>query len=198
MIYGYARVSTRNQEDNGNSLDEQVNTLRSNGAEVIYSEAFTGTTTNRPKFNELLNILQEGDTLIVTKLDRFARSIVEGYETIEELINRGVRVNILNIGVMDNTPCSKAIRGLFLTFAQFERDMIVQRTSEGRKVAKANGVKFGRKKTLTKKQIEYALSLLIVNGGTKSYTEVAEIMGISRITVIRYNREYKAEQNKAI
>ena len=80
MIYGYARVSTKGQEKNGNSLENQIELLKENGAAEIYADSFTGTKTDRPEFKKLLTVLKEGDTLIVTKLDRFARSMMQGSE----------------------------------------------------------------------------------------------------------------------
>lgn len=78
MIYGYARVSTKNQAKDGNSLEAQEKALRAAGASKIYADAFTGTKTERPEFEKLLHILKEGDTLAVTKLDRFAKSMAQG------------------------------------------------------------------------------------------------------------------------
>lgn len=136
MVYGYARVSTKGQAENGNSLTDQESKLRSAGAEVVFSDAFTGTKKDRPELDKLLKQIGEGDTLIVTKLDRVARSIKCGAELIEELMDRGVTLNILNLGRLDNTPSGKLMRNVFLAFAEFERDMIVERTTEGKKVAK--------------------------------------------------------------
>lgn len=138
MRYGYARVSTKGQQRDGNSLESQEKALREAGAEVIYTEAFTGTKKDRPKFSELLEMLQPGDTLIVTKLDRFARSIAQGTTLVSDLIEKGVKVHILNLGILDNTPASKLIRNVFFAFAEFERDMIVERTSEGKEAARQN------------------------------------------------------------
>ena len=136
MVYGYARVSTKGQAENGNSLTDQESKLRNAGAEVVFSDAFTGTKKDRPELDKLLKQIGEGDTLIVTKLDRVARSIKCGAELIEELMDRGVTLNILNLGRLDNTPSGKLMRNVFLAFAEFERDMIVERTTEGKKVAK--------------------------------------------------------------
>lgn len=192
MIYGYARVSTKGQAKDGNSLESQIELLKDNGAEEIYSDSFTGTKTDRPQFNELLDKLQKGDTLIVTKLDRFARSMTQGSELVNSLIERGIKVNILNIGVMDNTPASKLIRNIFFSFAEFERDMIVERTQEGKAIAKTKeGFKEGRPKKYTVKQLDNALSMLTVNGGDRSYNEVAELLGISKSTLIRENNKRK-------
>lgn len=192
MIYGYARVSTKGQATDGNSLEVQRKLLKENGAEVIFEDSFTGTKTDRPEFKRLLDYIKEGDTLIVTKLDRFARSMTQGSQLVTELINRGVRINILNIGIMDNTPASKLIRNIFFSFAEFERDMIVERTQEGKAIAKTKaGFTEGRPKKYTEKQIKHALSLLAINGGDKSYNEVVEITGISKSTLIRCNNSKK-------
>lgn len=192
-IYGYARVSTKGQAKDGNSLESQIETLKENGAVEIYSDSFTGTKTDRPEFNKLLEVLKPGDTLMVTKLDRFARSMTQGSELVNELIKRGIKVNILNIGMMDNTPASKLIRNIFFSFAEFERDMIVERTQEGKAVAKTKeGFKEGRPKAYTSKQLDNALSMLTVNGGKHSYKEVAELLGISKSTLIRENNKRKA------
>lgn len=188
MIYGYARVSTKGQANDGNSLVRQVELLKENGATKIYSDSFTGTKNDRPEFNKVLNILKEGDMLIVTKLDRFARSMTQGSELVNELINKGIKVNILNIGIMDTTPTSKLIRNIFFSFAEFERDMIVERTQEGKAIAKTKeGFKEGRPKKYSKKQLDNALKMLTINGGTHSYNEVSYLLGISKSTLIREN-----------
>nr|UVN03557.1 MAG: hypothetical protein [Bacteriophage sp.] len=192
MIYGYARVSTKGQAKDGNSLEGQIEVLKENGAAKIYSDSFTGTKTDRPQFTKLLEILKPGDTLMVTKLDRFARSMTQGSELVNDLINKGIKVNILNIGMMDNTPASKLIRNIFFSFAEFERDMIVERTQEGKAIAKTKeGFKEGRPKAYTEKQLDNALSMLTVNGGIHSYNEVAELLGISKSTLIRENNKRK-------
>lgn len=189
-IYGYARVSTAGQAKDGNSLEVQERTLKENGATVIYADSFTGTKLDRPKLNELLGLLQEGDTLIVTKLDRIARSLTEGSSLVNELIGRKVRVNILNIGVMDTTPASKLIRNIFFSFAEFERDMIVERTQEGKAVAKTrDGFKEGRPKEYTPEQLRHAVELL----ETHSYKQVSEMTQISKSTLQRAKREANAE-----
>ena len=103
MIYGYARVSTTSQGRDGNSLEDQVAALEKYGCQEIIEEAFSGKTMERPKFQKLLKILKEGDTLVVCKLDRFARTAIEGVQTVRELFDRGIRVHILNMGLIENT-----------------------------------------------------------------------------------------------
>ena len=141
MIYGYARVSTKGQARDGNSLEAQTATLTEAGAEKIYCDSYTGTTTERPEFDKLKNILVHGDKLLVTKLDRFARTVAQGSSLIESLIEKGITVHVLNIGIMDNTPTGKLIRNVMLSFAEFERDMIVERTSEGKAIAREKGIR---------------------------------------------------------
>ena len=116
MNYGYARVSTIKQ-GHGNSLDEQLSQLFAAGCDQVIEEKFSGKTNNRPQLKILLEKLQEGDTFTVTKLDRFARSLIDGTKLVQELLDRGIKINILNIWVMDNTPSSKLIRNIFLSFA---------------------------------------------------------------------------------
>ena len=182
MNYGYARVSTKGQAKDGNSLEAQERALKDSGACDIYVDAFTGTKTDRPEFDKLMDKIQKGDTLIVTKLDRFARSMTQGSELVSDLIEKGIRVYILNIGVMDNTPSSKLIRNIFFAFAEFERDMIIERTMEGKAIAKQNpDFREGRPKKYSRKQIEHALELLKSN----SYKQVEDMTGISKSTLIR-------------
>ncbi|MBO6245101.1 MAG: recombinase family protein [Anaerovibrio sp.] len=193
MIYGYARVSTLGQAKDGNSLNDQIQKLIAAGASEIIEEHYTGTTTNRPEFSKLIDKLQDGDTLVVTKLDRFARSAGQGVQLIQELIGRGVSVNVLNMGLMDNKPASKLMITMMLAFAEFERDMIVERTQEGKRVAKQQpGYREGRPK-IPKAQIELALSLL-EPPNNKSYNEVVRMTGISKSTLQRRMREKKAKE----
>ena len=125
MIYGYARVSTKGQAKDGNGLDVQRAALKAAGAEEIYEEAFTGTKKDRPELNRLLEDLQSGDTLVVTKLDWIARSASQGAELVQKLLAKNVTVRILNMGVIDGTPAGKLITTVMFAFAEFERDMIV-------------------------------------------------------------------------
>lgn len=138
MIYGYARVSTTTQGRDGNSLEEQEAALKNYGCQKIITEAFTGKTMERPKFQALLNELKENDTLVVCKLDRFARTTVDGVQTVQDLFNRGVKVHILNMGLIENTLTGNLILTVMLAFAEYERGMIVERTQTGKAIAKQN------------------------------------------------------------
>ncbi|MBQ4059798.1 MAG: recombinase family protein [Lachnospiraceae bacterium] len=186
MIYGYARVSTKGQAKDGNSLEAQEIALRSAGATEIYADAFTGTKANRPELDKLLAVMRSGDTMVVTKLDRIARSATQGIALIQSLLDRGIVVHVLNMGLMDNTPTGKLIRNIMLAFAEFERDMIVERTQEGKAIAKQNpDFKEGRPKKFSRVQINHALDLL----NEYSYKQVEQMTGISKSTLIRAKRK---------
>ena len=156
MKIGYARVSTFEQK-----LESQIEVLKEAGAEEVFQEKFTGTTVERPQFNLVLKKLANGDTLIVTKLDRLARNTREVLEIVQSLFNRGIKVHILNIGLIDNTPTGQLIFTIFSAFAQFERDLIVTRTQEGKNFAKIHDPNFkeGRPQKFTKEQIQFAYEL---------------------------------------
>ena len=188
MVYGYVRVSTKGQAD-GNSLEAQEKALKEAGATEIYADAFTGMKANRPEFTKLMEKLESGDTLIVTKLDRFARSMLQGSELVSKLIDRGIRIWILNIGVMDSTPASKLIRNVFFAFAEFERDMIMERTQEGKAIAKKKpDFREGRPNKYSRKQLDHALELL----NSHSYKQVESMTGISKSTLIRAKRKQES------
>ncbi len=182
MIYGYARVSSKTQLKDGNSLEEQRSRLTQLGAQVIIDECYTGTTVQRPKFNELIERLNSGDTLVVTKFDRFARTASEGAALIKTLVDKGVTVNIANMGIAQNTPTGKLMIQILLAFAEYERDMIVERTQAGKAIAKMRpDFREGRPHKFSKQQIDHALSLL----STHSYKQVSEMTGISVSTLVR-------------
>ena len=190
MIYGYARVSTLGQKNDGNSLEEQENKLRENGAIKIFVDAFKGTKVDRPKFQELLKVVQSGDTIVATKLDRVSRSASQGIALVDDLLAKGVTLHILNMGVMNNTPTGKLIRNIMFSFAEFERDMIVERTSEGKAIARQQaGYKEGRKEIpIDNDQFEKCRKKQ--KDGTMTVNECCEQLGISRSTW--YDRVRKA------
>lgn len=162
MIIGYARVSTKGQANDGNSLEAQEKELIARGASKVYKEAFTGTTMDRPVLNEVLGTLSEGDTLMFCKLDRVARTADDGNRFVNELLGKGIYVHILNMGLMDNTPNGQLMRHIFLAFAEFERAMIVERTQAGKAIAKQKeGFKEGRPKIkYPKEQVDMIKTLL--------------------------------------
>ena len=190
MIYGYARVSTTGQAQHGGSLEDQETKLREAGALEIVKDAFTGAKMERPAFTKLMEQLEAGDILIVSKLDRFARTAAEGAQTIQTLLSRGVVVQVLNMGRIDNSPMGRLMVTMLLAFAEFERDMIIERTQTGKAVARAKGIRVdGRPKKFPPERVKYALEMLD-NG--ESFNQVEKITGISKSTLTRARRAQRA------
>ena len=188
MIYGYARVSTKKQVK-GNSLDDQKQMLLNNGCNKVIPEQYSGKTTNRPEFEKLLGYLHPGDTLMVCKIDRLARNLTEGINTIQDLIGRGVTVHILNLGVVDNSINGRLIVNILLSIAEWEREMILERTAAGKAIARQKpDYREGRPPKYGKEQKDLAMSLL---ASGHSYTQVTAMTGISRATLVRYRRQQK-------
>ena len=188
MKYGYARVSTINQD-----LEVQLQQLKSENCDVIYKEKFTGTSMEREELKKVLSLLKDGDTLVVTKLDRLARNSKEGIEIIDDLFKRNVKVHVLNVGLLENTTMGRFFLQTMLAVAEMERNMIVERTQEGKMLARQNpNFKEGRPKKFSKHQIKLSLKLL----DTHSYKQVAEMTGISISTLKRAKKTYIAETNE--
>ena len=189
MKFGYIRVSTRKQARDGNSLEAQREALTAAGAEKIYTDAFTGTRMERPEWDKLRAQLRRGDVLIVTRLDRLARSVSQASGLITEMIDEGVTINVLNLGILSNDSVNTLLRNVLLSFAQFERDMIVQRTQEGKAVARATDPDFreGRPPKFDTEQLDHAMELL----ENHSYTQVVKLTGISKSTLIRERKRRK-------
>ena len=185
MIYGYCRVSTKGQLD-GNSIEEQTQTIKGRYTDVeIIIESYSGAK-DRPIFNNLLEKLKSDDILVVTKLDRFCRTTKEGLTYIDNLMNKGVRIHILNMGLIEDTPMGRLIVTNLLAFAEFERAMIIERTQGGKAIAKNNpNFREGRPNKFGKEQINLAMRLL----ESHTYKEVESMTGISKSTLIRAKRK---------
>ena len=189
MIYGYARVSTKKQLA-GNSIEEQHRTLLEQGCTNIIEEQCTGKTTDRPKLLALMAQMQKGDMLIVTKLDRLARNVVEGVTLIRNLLSSGVKVHVLNVGLLDDSPMGNFFITTLLAVAELERSMIVERTQAGKEVAKSKpGFHEGRPR-IAKSRIDAALKM--IDEGN-SYKKVAELMNIGEATLYRARARQRAE-----
>lgn len=181
-VYGYARVSTRGQQRDGNGLEAQREQLEACGCSVVVQEVYTGSTTDRPELDRLLGSLAEGDCLVVTKLDRIARSTVEGCSLVRALIDRGVTVRVLNMGTLDGTPVGKMMVSVMFAMAEFERDMIAQRTQEGKAVARQReGWREGRPpKTVPEPLLGEHMAL--VSARAESVSEACSALGIGKTT----------------
>lgn len=180
MIYGYVRVSSKSQLDNNSLEQQEQEILKEYPNAIIVKEQFTAKSIHRPKFNWLLGRLKENDKLVVTKLDRFCRSTSEGLKCISELQARGVKIHILNMGLIEDSAMGQLIVTNLLAFAEFERAMIIERTSAGKAIAKQReGFVEGRPAVHKRKAIAHALELL----ENHTYKEVAELTGISVSTL---------------
>ena len=139
--------------------------------------------------DELLKVLKDGDTVIVTKLDRLARSAKGGIEIIDEIVDKGASLEILNMGTFNNTPTGRLTRTIFLAFAEFERDMIVERTQAGKAVAKQNNPNY--KEGRAAKDIDFDTYYEKVQRGELTISEAAKELGIHRNTFARRAKERK-------
>lgn len=186
MIRGYARVSTKRQE-RGTSLDDQRAALQAEGCQEIYQDVYSGASMARPEFDRLCSEVQPGDTIVVTKMDRFARTETEAYDQVLGWVQNGVKVRVLNMGTIEDTEIGRLILHIMLSFAEFERDMIVSRCQGGRAYKRATDPDYreGRKPGYSKAQLDHAVDLL----HDHSFTEVAAMTGISRSTVTREARK---------
>lgn len=195
-IYGYSRVSTNSQD-----WQSQLTKLEMNGAEEIYREKYTGTKRNgRKELRRLLDNIQPNDKVLVTKIDRLARSIVDLRQIIQDVINKGASIQFiednLTFDLNSNNPANTLMLNMLGAFAEFERDLIVTRTQEGKEWAKKNNPNFeeGRpERTLNKKYL-HALDLMQDN----TMKQVEEKTGISRATLYRIKRQYREEVAKGI
>ena len=188
---GYGRVSSRGQQRDGNSLDDQKKKLMEAGcAEAdIVLEAFTGTTMDRPGFTEIVESLEEGDTLVVTKLDRFARTASDGVKVIKDLMARGVNVHVLNMGLVEDTPTGRLILNILLAFAEFEKDNIVERLADGKEAERAKNPEYkeGRKAIEVPEGFEEYRERAAA--GEITVKMACEELGVSRSTWYKWVRE---------
>lgn len=190
-VYGYARVSTRKQD-----YSDQVDELIKNGvpAENIYAEKYTGTKKDRPEFTKLKNKLVGGDELVVAKLDRLGRKTSDVINFLDTCGRRDITVNILNMGKLDNTPNGKLMRNIVSAFAEYERDMIVNRMAEGKEYAKAHNPEY--KEGRPKRRITDRYRKIYEFSKTHSIRETAQVTGVSESTVKRIKRQIKQEEKK--
>lgn len=183
--YGYVFVSSK---QNRNSLDEQERAVREAGAEYVFVDEYTGPNTKRTELEKLLQRLHAGDTLILTKLDRIASSVQQGISFVNDLVQQGVRVHVMNVGMMDHSPTGRLILNAMLRFAEFEREMNMQKAREGKVAARSKeGYREGRKPKYSECQLKLALELL----QSHSYAQVGEITGISKRTLIRAKHRFQ-------
>lgn len=182
--YGYARSA---QKD---GLDEQIKQLTETGCEEIHCDVISGSSKEREGFSNLIKLLKEGDSLIVTSLDRMSWYLAENEIIIRDLLRNGVIVHILNIGIIEDSPINKMPFSILSAFAEFEKNTRYERLLEGKTKAKLNpNFKEGRPPIYSKKELDYAMKLK----ETHSFTELAELTGISLATLKRESAKRKKQ-----
>jgi DNA invertase Pin-like site-specific DNA recombinase len=181
MFIGYARVSTTDQ-----TLDLQKDALQKAGCERIFTDTASGAKAERVGLDEAMSHLREGDTLVVWRLDRLGRSLKHLIETITSLNNRQIGFKSITESIDTTTSGGKLIFHIFGALAEFERDIIRERTQAGLIAARARGRKGGRPKALTTKTAQQLQPLY--NDKTNTIDEICRTLKISRATLYRYVR----------
>lgn len=181
MVYAYARVSTTEQH-----LERQLDALRKYGIDKLYCEKMSGTKKNRPELDKMLSELSEGDTVVIESLSRLGRSTKNLAELMETFNNKNIRLVSLKETIDTTTPTGKLLYTILSSLAQFERDILVERTNEGLKAARARGRTGGRPKT-DAKAMQKALALY----QTKEYsiTDITDLTGVSKSALYRALKE---------
>lgn len=190
MNFGYARVSTE-----GQNLDRQIDRLKEYGIHKanIYQEKITGTKKERPKLNKLLEVVEKGDVIVVSELTRLSRSVKDLISISETLNSKGVELISLKENIDTTTATGKAMFGMLAVMAQFERDLIAERTREGLASARARGRKGGRPKV---KPEDIDRALMMYESEKFSIKDICIMCGISKNTLYNYIRERKSEENE--
>jgi len=179
MIYGYARVSTI-----GQTLEAQIEALKAAGADRIFQEKISGARADRPELARALKALSPGDTLLITRLDRLARSTLDLLNVLDAVAISGAAFRSLaDVWADTTTPHGRLMLTVLGGLAEFERELIRSRTTEGRKRAKERGVKLGRKPKLTPEQTREALAAL--RDGTATAADLARRYNVSRSLISR-------------
>lgn len=187
--YGYARVSSRGQAAYGHGLDAQRRQLAEAGATRIYEDVLTGTTMDRPEWRRLMGAVAPGDTIVVAKLDRVARTAPEGVEAVRALVDMGVSVRILNMGLVEDTPVGRMMLTVMFAMAEFERDMIAERMAEGKAVARTReGWREGRPRKVGEGDPALAEWRGRVEAREATVAEACAALGVGRSTWYRMAR----------
>jgi DNA invertase Pin-like site-specific DNA recombinase len=184
MLIGYARVSTDDQ-----NLDLQRDALQKAGCEQIFTDRVSGTKAERKGLTEALSHLRAGDTLVVWRLDRLGRSLRHLIDTVTDLQERGIGFKSLQESIDTTTSGGKLVFHIFGALAEFEREIIRERTQAGLSAARSRGKSGGRPKALTEKQVQMLNNLAADKD--RSVDEICKTLGISRTTFYRY---VKADQ----
>jgi len=177
-LVGYARVSTDDQK-----ADLQHDALRAAGCARWFTDTASGALDKREQLDALLDYIRPGDVLVVWRLDRLGRSVRHLTQTVNSLAERGIGFRSLTEGIDTTTPAGKLVFHIFAALAEFERDIIRERTNAGLAAARARGRKGGRKPKLTPGKLATARQLY--DARDKTVGEIAEIVGVARSTLYR-------------
>jgi len=194
MNYGYARVSTKDQ-----NLDLQIDALENAGCQKIFTEVAKGAKSNRPKLLELFNEIQPHDTLVVWKLDRMGRSLQHLIKVVNDLINNQVGIISLNDPIDTTTIQGKLMFNIFASLAEFEKDLIRERTMAGLSSARARGRMGGRPKGLSDEASKKAcIAEALYQQKELSTEEIAKQLKISRTTLYSYLKHRNVKVGSSI
>ncbi|NYI28233.1 recombinase family protein [Sulfitobacter geojensis] len=175
---GYARIST-----SGQTLDAQLEQLGTAGCDCVFQETMSGARSDRPELRKALVTLSEGDVLIITRLDRLARSTRDLLDIVHEIETKGAKLKALTDSWADTTtPTGKLILTVLGGLAEFERSLIAERTAEGRERARRAGRRLGRPPKLSQFQRDVVLKMRLDG---QDNAEIARVLGVSRSTVSR-------------
>lgn len=177
-LIGYARVSTHDQH-----LDQQVTALSLAGCDRLFEEKATGTKADRPELTRAIDYARDGDVLVVWRLDRLGRSLKHLVETVNDLDERGIGFRSIHENIDTTTSTGRLIFHIFAALAEFERDLIVDRTKAGLAAAKERGAKPGRRPALSSDQV--AVVREMHRSGLHTIEAIAKVVGVSRATVYR-------------
>ena len=178
-LIGYARVSTQDQ-----NTGMQIDALQAAGCEKVFTDKASGASADRPELESALSYLREGDVLAVWRLDRLGRSLKHLVEVVADLETKGIGFRSLNESIDTTTAQGKLILHIFAALAEFERDLIRERTKSGLAAARARGRKGGRKPSLSPKKIQVARQMYAQ--GDSTVAEIAKVLGVSRATIYRH------------
>ena len=186
MLIGYARVSTQEQ-----NLDLQKDALQRAGCEKIYADVATGSKSSRPGLDEALSYLREGDTLVVWRLDRLGRSLKHLIDAVNDLNEQKISFRSLQENIDTTTSGGKLIFHVFGALAEFEREIIRERTQAGLSSARARGRVGGRPRVMDEKKIQMAIELF--RDPNRSIDDICEVLRVSRPTLYRYLKQSKQQ-----
>ncbi len=189
MQIGYARVSTREQ-----SFDLQIDALKKAGCKKIYRETISGSRTERQVLNDLMQNIRSGDVLIIWKLDRLGRSLKHLIELVNELLEKNVGLKSLNDPIDTTTAQGRLVFNIFASLAEFERELIRERTQAGLTAARARGKLGGRPKGLSKKaEAKSYAAAALYRERELSVQQIADELGIAKSTLYSYLRHRGVE-----